>query len=367
MADPARTPPDAPAGVSTLHQRITDAIRANGPMPVSLYMLMCLHDPRDGYYATRPGLGADFTTAPETSQVFGELVGLWVVHEWLALGSPSPFWLVELGPGRGAMMADMLRAGRSAPGFLDAARIALVEASPALRQAQSERFANRPINHFDELGDVPEGPAIIVANEFLDCLSVRQFVRDGNGWRERQVGLDGPQGLRFGLGPPAELPPNVTPVGEEVEVAPGLDSLADIIAQRFRRHPGRALFIDYGPEDRTPGDTLRAYSAGQQVDPLAAPGQCDLTADVDFRRLRRLAETEGLAVFGPETQARFLTRLGVNERAKSLSASNPDRTQEVLAGVNRLISPYEMGARFKAMCLAPLNAPTPPGFGAGLT
>jgi NADH dehydrogenase [ubiquinone] 1 alpha subcomplex assembly factor 7 len=348
--------------VSALRQRIIDAIRANGPMPVSLYMLMCLHDPRDGYYATRPGLGADFTTAPETSQVFGELAGLWAMNEWFAMGSPDPFWLAELGPGRGVMMADMLRAGRSVPGFLDAARIALVEASPALKQVQLERLAGRDVHHFAGLADVPEGPAIIVANEFLDCLSVRQFVRDADGWRERQVGLDMSNTLRFGLGPPADLPPSVTPTSDEVEVAPGLDAIAETLAQRFRRHPGRALFIDYGPADGSPGDTLRAYRAGQQVDPLGAPGECDLTADVDFRRLRLLAETEGLCVFGPEPQGRFLTRLGAKERAKSLAAANPDRTQEVLAGVNRLVSTDEMGSRFRAMCLAPLDTPSPPGF-----
>jgi NADH dehydrogenase [ubiquinone] 1 alpha subcomplex assembly factor 7 len=348
--------------VSALRQRISDAIRANGPMPVSLYMLMCLHDPRDGYYATRPGLGADFTTAPETSQVFGELMGLWAIHEWVAMGSPSPFWLAELGPGRGVMMADMLRAGRSAPGFLDAARVALIEASPALKQVQLDRLAGHRISHFAELGDIPPGPAIIVANEFLDCLSVRQFVRDGKGWRERQVGLDGPGSLRFGLGPPAQLPPTAMPAGDEVEVAPGLDSIADALAQRFRRHDGRALFVDYGPEDKSPGDTLRAYRAGQQVDPLSAPGECDLTADVDFQRLRRLAETEGLAVFGPQAQGGFLTRLGAKERARSLSAANPERTQEVLAGVNRLISTTEMGSRFRAICLAPLDTKLPPGF-----
>ena len=166
---------------SGLRARIQEAIRVNGPMPVSLYMLMCLHDPRDGYYATRPGFNHDFTTAPETSQVFGELLGLWVAHEWMRLGSPEKFWLIELGPGRGTMMADLLRAASSVKGFSAAVQVALVEASPALRKQQAHILARYDIHHFDELGSVPTGPSIIVANEFLDCLAIRQFVPDQKG------------------------------------------------------------------------------------------------------------------------------------------------------------------------------------------
>jgi NADH dehydrogenase [ubiquinone] 1 alpha subcomplex assembly factor 7 len=347
--------------VNPLRQRIIDAIRAGGPMPVSLYMLMCLHDPHGGYYATRAGFNVDFTTAPETSQVFGELLGLWAAHEWTAMGSPDPFWLVELGPGRGQMMADMLRAGRSVPGFAEAARIALIEASPALRRDQEQKLSAHTIRHFSDLEEVPDGPAIILANEFLDCLAVRQFIRDGNGWRERQVGLQGDD-LAFGVGPPAELPPDLLPVGDSVEATAGLQTVAELIARRFRTSPGRALLIDYGPEDRSPGDTLRAFRIGKQVDPLLAPGECDLTVDVDFPRLRRLCISEGLEVFGPIQQGYFLTRLGAQERAKTLAASNPPRAQEIHEGVRRLTAPSEMGERFKVLALAPWRAPTPAGF-----
>ena len=352
---------DHPAGLNDLKDRIRDAIRAGGPMPVSLFMLMCLHDPEHGYYATRPGFNQDFTTAPETSQVFGELIGLWAANEWRTMGSPDPFWLVELGPGRGAMMSDLLRAGRAVPGFLQAARIAVIEASPALRREQQIRLAGRDLTCLDDLAEVPAGPSIILANEFLDCLAVRQYIRDGNGWRERQVGLSG-ESLTFGIGPPAELPPDLLPVGESVEYAAGLGTLAELIAQRFRQAAGRALFIDYGPEDRSPGDTLRAYRLGAQVDPLIDPGACDLTVDVDFPRLRRLCLAEGLSVHGPLQQGYFLTRLGAQERGRKLAACNPSRAHEVLEGVRRLTDPGEMGERFKVVALAPHDAPTPAGF-----
>lgn len=348
--------------MSALAQRIVEAIRVNGPMPVSLYMLMCLHDPRDGYYATRPGFNHDFTTAPETSQVFGELLGLWVAHEWMRLGSPSKFWLVELGPGRGAMMSDMLRAAASVKGFKEAAQIALVEASPALRQQQSATLSRHDIQHFDELESVPPGPAIIVANEFLDCLAVRQFVRDGNGWRERQVGIDRDGHLVFGIGPPADLPADVIPVGDNVEVAPALETLITSLASRFRQYPGRALFIDYGPDDRSPDETLRAYRAGTQIHPLAQPGLSDLTADVDFPRLRRISESEGLAVHGPVQQRYFLTRLGAKQRAEALIQANPKRADEIRRGVEKLVSPDQMGARFKCVAMTPYGVEPPPGF-----
>jgi NADH dehydrogenase [ubiquinone] 1 alpha subcomplex assembly factor 7 len=348
--------------VSNLRQRIVDAIRTNGPMSVSLYMLMCLHDPREGYYATRPGFNADFTTAPETSQVFGELLGLWVAHEWMRLGKPRKIWIIELGPGRGTMMADMLRAADSVRGFSAAAEIALVEASPALRRAQEDRLEPRPLRHFDELEDVPPGPAIIIGNEFLDCMAIRQFIRNHGEWRERQIGLVAPDKLTFGVGPAAEMPKDLVPVGDQVEVAPAMESLVETIARRFRQNPGRALFIDYGSTERSPGDSLRAFRQGIQVDPLADPGMCDLTADVDFPRMKKIGESEGLAVHGPIQQGYFLTRLGARERAQSLGRANPARADEISAAVQKLIAPEQMGSRFKAICFTPYGVDAPPGF-----
>ncbi len=348
--------------MTDLRQRIVEAIRVNGPMPVSLYMLMCLHDPRDGYYATRPAFNHDFTTAPETTQVFGELIGLWAAHEWMALGKPGAFHLIELGPGRGVMMADALRAARSVPGFLDAARISLVEASPALRDEQAKLLAQYRIHHHDDLDDVPAGPSIILANEFLDCLAIRQFVRDGEVWRERQVGLDTQGHLALGLGPPGDLPAHVAPKGDQVEFAPALENFADTIARRLLAHPGRALLIDYGPADHSPGDTLRAFQIGRQVSPLADPGATDLTADVDFQRLAKFCEERGLAVHGPTTQQFFLAALGARHRAESLARTNPDRANEIRAGVTRLLDPDDMGATFRVIALTPPGADAPPGF-----
>jgi SAM-dependent MidA family methyltransferase len=348
----------------SLLDRLKAQIAHDGPVGVPEFFTRCLHDPRDGYYATRPGINADFTTAPETSQVFGELLGLWAAHEWIKLGSPRKFWFVELGPGRGAMMADMMRAASSVTGFRDAAQIALVEASPALRQQQKAALAGEAVEHFGSLGDVPPGPALIIANEFLDCLPIRQYVREGNGWRERRVGLDTYtfENIAFGLGPLAELPANLIPAGDSVEFAPGIETLVELVAQRFRSEAGRALFIDYGPDAHSPGDTLRAYKAGQQVNPLAAPGESDLTADVDFPRLARLAQTQGLAVHGPLAQGYFLTRLGIRERAVSLAQANPARADEIAAAMQKLVQPDQMGARFKAICLSPAGAEPPPGF-----
>lgn len=357
--------------MTPLLPRIEAAIRANGPMPVSLYMLMCLHDPRHGYYATRPALNVDFTTAPETSQVFGELLGLWAAHEWRAMGAPASFVLLELGPGRGAMMADMLRAARNVPGFSEAVHIALVEASPVLRAQQELRLAGWPVTFHTGVDDAPSGPIIIIANEFLDCMGVHQAVRTADGWRERQVGLaEGGLGqtgrLRFGLGPPVIPPEEVRPRGDEVEWAPALETLLAAIAHRFQSQDGRALFIDYGPTDHAPGDTLRAFRGGVQVDPLAEPGACDLTADVDFGRLARLAQLGGLGVFGPVTQADFLTRLGIAERGAALAAANPARAGQITSEIAKLIAHDQMGERFKAVCLAPggtTGAATPsPGF-----
>lgn len=349
--------------MTPLRQRIREVIAADGPIPLSVYMLMCLHDRAHGYYATRPGLNVDFTTAPETSQIFGELLGLWCACEWIELGRPRRLQLIEFGPGRAAMMADMLRAGARAPGFLEAADIALIEASPHLRSIQARRLQGYRVMHYNELSDVPAGPSIIIGNEFLDCLVVRQLVRDAQGWRERQVGLgDDGLSLRLGAGPPADLPGDVIPSGDYVEFAPALETLVASLAQRFREADGRALFIDYGPADCSPGDTLRAYRAGGQVDPLEAPGECDLTADVDFSRLGRIARKEGLAVHGPVSQAAFLVRMGVYERMEALLKANAERSGELRSMVDKLVSPAGMGERFKALALTPQGVAQLPGF-----
>ncbi len=350
--------------MSELLQRLQRAIRHDGPMSVAAYMAMCLHDREHGYYATRPGLGRDFTTAPEVSQVFGELLGAWVVHEWRAMGSPSPFHLLELGPGRGVMMRDMLRAAASAPDFMTAMQLGLVEASAELSAAQVETLGGFDPKHYPSLDKTPDGPAIIVGNEFLDCLPIRQFVVDGEKWRERQVGLDENEELAFGLGPQVEPLLTVSDC-EGVEVAAGLDAVVALLAERFNQQDGRALFIDYGPGEGHPADTLRAFREGRQVDPLAAPGVCDMTADVDFGELARSAREAGLRVGGPVTQGAFLLALGAAQRAEQLARANPERAGEVIGAVEKLVSPDDMGERFKVICLTPAGTGAPAGLTQG--
>jgi len=348
--------------VSTLRQRIAEIISRDGPMPVSLYMLMCLHDPKDGYYATRAGFNRDFTTAPETSQVFGELMGVWTGIQWTHMGLPKKLNLIEMGPGRGTMMKDMLRMIRIFPRLSDALDVTLVEASPLLREQQKQTLAGHEIRHVESIDDAPPGPAIIIGNEFLDCLPIHQFVRRDGAWRERQVGLNKSGELTFGLSPPVELPPSLSPVGDEVEHAPALELLVDKLTRRFAEHPGRALFVDYGPAAASPSDTLRAYSQGRQVHPLADPGGSDLTADVDFGRLAQLARASGLHVDGPLAQGDLLTRLGASIREKALTDANPARAHEVSEAIDVLLSPKHMGDRFQAISISAPSLGAAQGF-----
>lgn len=348
--------------MSTLKQRIAEIISRDGPMPVSLYMLMCLHDPKDGYYATRAGFNRDFTTAPETSQVFGELMGVWTGVQWTHMGLPKKLNLIEMGPGRGTMMKDMLRMARIFPRLSDAFDVTLVEASPLLREQQNQTLAGHAIRHVDSIDAAPPGPAIIIGNEFLDCLPIHQFVRRDGAWRERQVGLNLRGELAFGLSPPVDLPSGLTPTGDEVEYAPALELLVDKLTRRFAEHPGRALFVDYGPAAASPTDTLRAYSQGRQVQPLFEPGSSDLTADVDFSRLARLARAAGLHVDGPLAQGEFLNRLGAGIREKALGDANPARAREVSAAIQTLVSPTQMGERFKVIAISASSLGPAQGF-----
>jgi NADH dehydrogenase [ubiquinone] 1 alpha subcomplex assembly factor 7 len=350
----------------TLKDRLVRLIETGGPIPVSTFMQLALHDRQDGYYATRPGLGQDFITAPETSQVFGELIGLWVVHEWQAMGAPDAFHLVEMGPGRAVLMQDALRMAYVAggPDFANAMTLTLIEASPHLRDAQVERLAAYEPQFADQLSEVPAGPMILVANEYLDCLPARQFRRDGTGWRECVVGLDAEGGLAFGLAADERTAPDGTAeAAGSVEVQTGLDVLvADLATRASGGAPLHALFVDYGPVDRAPGDSLRAFSAGQQVSPLHAPGETDLTVDVDFGRLKRLAEAAGLVVTGPTPQGLFLLGLGAQARLNQLVKANEDDAEAIFNAAQRLIDPKDMGERFKAICLSSKGLPKPAGF-----
>jgi len=363
--------------MTALKDRLLARIRSDGPISVAAYMAEALLDPRGGYYATRDpiGAGADFVTAPEISQMFGELVGLWCVETWRGLGAPGTLHLVELGPGRGTMMNDMLRAARLDEAFTRTARAHLVEASPALKGVQAQTLAETPVPvaWADALEAVPAGPAIVVGNEFLDCLPVRQFVRHEGAWRERLVGLDPDDAgaLAFVLSnAPASaadaalIPAALAEPGEGtlVEVRPGDRALVATLAERFRTDPGRALFIDYGPADSEPGDTVQAIKAHQKVDRLAEPGEADLTARVDFAALADVAESAELAVAGPVSQAAFLAALGVEQRAAALSLSGKADRGRIARQLHRLTGEDQMGALFKAICLGSPDLPDPAGF-----
>ncbi|MDX2237900.1 MAG: SAM-dependent methyltransferase [Hyphomonadaceae bacterium] len=354
----------------TLRARIARQVRANGPMTVAEFMTIALHDPRDGYYANADRIGRDFITAPGVSQMFGELIGAWCAHEWRAMGSPTPLQLIELGPGDGTLMRDALRGMRSQSDFIAAARVTFVEASPSLRAVQTRTLAGlADATHVERLEEVAPGPSVIVANEFLDCFPIRQFVRDRGVWRERLVGAHPTQEdtlvfalARDPLPDDSILPEALRGAGEGAiaAFAPQLPAFTDAVAARLRGHGGRALFIDYG--DGPGGDTLQAVRRHRKIDPLEDPGGSDLTAHVDFGLVAREALRCGLAVHGPLPQGAWLMALGLAQRAAALAARHPDRAQSFADAAARLTAPDQMGSLFKVLCLSPIATPAPAGF-----
>ncbi|WP_423793833.1 class I SAM-dependent methyltransferase [Methylobacterium indicum] len=343
-------------------------IAHEGPISVERYMALCLGHPVHGYYRTRDPLGAagDFTTAPEISQIFGELLGLWTAEVWHGLGRPGAFRLVELGPGRGTLMADALRALRAAaPDCLAAADLHLVETSPVLRAAQARALTGAAPTWHDGIDTLPGGPMIALANEFFDALPVRQYQRTARGWCERRIGLGPDDALAFGLSP--DPTPEIAADGADGAIltlpAVALD-LARQLAGRLARAGGALLAIDYGDLYGGTADTLQAVARHRFADPLAAPGETDLTAQVDFAALARAAAGEGAVVHGPVTQADFLLSLGLAQRAERLAArANPAQAAAVRAGAERLTdrATRGMGHLFKVMGLAGPNQPALPG------
>ncbi len=362
-----------------LADRIRARIRAEGPMTVADYMALCLSDPAGGYYVTRDpfGTAGDFITAPEVSQMFGELVGAVLAHGWQLAGRPQPFVLAEPGPGRGTLMADIVRVLRLVPGLLAAADLRFVEVSPVLRAAQARAVApfGLEAHWHDSLAGLPDGPLLLVANEFFDALPVRQFVAADGVWRERVVGL-GPEGeLAFGIGAgvlghdglPAHLHPHDD--GAVLETCAPATALMGEIARRIVAFGGMALIIDYGHVQSAVGDTFQALKAHRMVDPLATPGEADLTAHVDFGALARAAQAAGARVHGPVEQGTFLIRTGLLERAGQLGAGKTAAVQDELrAAVERLAGPEQMGRLFKVMAVTRAGIATPdlPGFSGAL-
>ncbi len=348
-------------------------IVTEGPIPVSTYMEACLNDPEHGYYRTAQPLGrtGDFITAPEISQIFGELIGLWAASVWQAMGEPQPVALIELGPGRGTLAADALRAAKALPAFRERVRLHLIEMSPVLRAEQARTLASLGATWHDTLADVPDGPAIIVANEFLDALPVRQLIHRNGRWLERCVGHQTEQGFHFSDGGPAELDagecdllPTNPAEGDIVEVRPGAAGLLSAIARRGASGPQAALFIDYGHNAVPIGDTLQAVSGHSYAGVFDAPGAHDLTAHVDFRALAQQAETAGLRAFGPMAQGRFLLRLGLEARCQTLlRAATPEQQDAIMSGARRLADPTHMGELFKVMAMTTGLTDAPPPFG----
>jgi NADH dehydrogenase [ubiquinone] 1 alpha subcomplex assembly factor 7 len=356
--------------VNALGRIIAQRIRLQGPISLAAFMADALGHPEHGYYRrTDPfGQAGDFITAPEISQMFGELIGLWCAEVWRLMGSPAAFHLVELGPGRGTLMADALRAAKVLPGFEAAAAVHLVETSPALRARQKAALAGREITWHDSVGAVPAGPTILVANEFFDALPVHQFVRTSGGWRERLVALDGD---RFVLATassptPAELliPEAIrltAPDGAVAEVSPAAVSTARAIAERLEAEGGAALIVDYGHTAHGTGETLQAVRRHKYHDILAEPGAADLTAHVDFAALADAARPHA-ALHGPVTQGAFLRGLGIETRAQQLSQRATDaQRRDIEAALHRLIGPAEMGTLFKVLAMSDHDLAPPPG------
>ncbi|MES1158729.1 MAG: SAM-dependent methyltransferase [Terricaulis silvestris] len=391
--------------MTPLKRTLIEHIRETGPITVAQFMAACLYDPRHGYYAREPRIAGDgdFITGPEISQMFGELIGLWCVHEWDVLGRPAPFQLMELGPGNGALIADAWRAARIEPAFRDAAQVHLIEVSNVLRGRQAEALARFDVRArwHERVDAAPVSAGFVIANEFFDCLPIRQFVRTDDGWRERLIGVTNQGELQFGLGglaqdplllrgggrgwgaarmlegshrspieftehsaSPHPLTPSSQEEGEMIgvvhEVAPALEAWVDVLAQRLKSAPGRALIIDYAGDGA--GDTLQAVRAHTKESPLEAPGDADLTARVDFVALKILARASGLQVHGPADQGSFLAALGLHQRAEALAAAHPERAARIGREVARLTDADQMGVLFKAICLSSPNLPPPAGF-----
>ena len=355
-----------------LAAKIAAHIRRDGPLSVAMFMTLALHDSDCGYYAQRDPIGrtGDFITAPEISQIFGELIGLCLADWWQRAGQPRPVILAEFGPGRGTLMADLLRAAATMPGFCGALELHLVETSPRLREAQRRRLAEARPQFAAGVDDLPAGPLLLVANEFLDALPIRQFVRGHADWAERLVGLDAGGRLVFAHGPesPAAtllVPERLRgePLGSIVEVCPAAAALAAALGVRFARTPGLALFVDYGYRASRRGATLAAVRRHAPASVFDDPGECDLSAHVDFATFAAAARTAGAIVHGPVAQRQFLLSLGADQRCAMLAAdATPAQRDALQTGLHRLIAPEQMGTLFQVLALTSPGMPAPAGF-----
>ena len=350
--------------MNALGRRIAKLIETQGPLSIAQFMTIALHDPAKGYYTTRDPLGAkgDFITAPEISQMFGELIGLWCVAVWQQQEQPTNLRLVELGPGRGTLMDDALRAAKTVPAFLESADIVMIESSARLRDVQAERLKGFPVS-WSERYEAADRPLLLIANEFFDALPIRQFVRTERGWCERMV-VTHNDSLGFALSPAPTLIPEEREalLGGVIEIAPAAAALAEDIGRTIARWGGAALVFDYGYARPGFGETLQAVGKHRFEDVLTDPGRVDISAHVDFAILAAAARRGGAVTFGPVGQGAFLERLGIRERASVLAEKNPDQAAAIEKAVERLTSAAAMGELFKVLAIMPPNLPPPPGF-----
>jgi NADH dehydrogenase [ubiquinone] 1 alpha subcomplex assembly factor 7 len=363
------------AAATPLAVKLKERIAREGPISVHDYMQACLGDARAGYYATRQPIGreGDFITAPEISQMFGELIGVWAAAIWHSMGAPQALVLAELGPGRGTLMADALRALKSVPKLLDGLTVALIETSRALREVQRETLSSSPapIRWYEAIEDAPHGPLIVVANEFVDALPIRQLVRERGVWHERFVTTSASGSFAFCAGAPIEtdrLPSSLPHLdasdGDIFETRPAALSLLSALAARAKEAPMAALIADYGHAKAGIGDTLQAVHRHRFDDPLARPGEADLTAHVDFAALRESASALGLDAYGPVPQGEFLLKLGLAARCDCLvQNATQEQKARILSGVARLTDPRQMGVLFKVLLLQSRGLAPPPPFG----
>jgi NADH dehydrogenase [ubiquinone] 1 alpha subcomplex assembly factor 7 len=361
--------------VTPLAAMLKQRIARDGPLSVHDYMASCISDARAGYYARRQPIGrdGDFITAPEVSQMFGELIGVWIAAIWQSLGRPRDLVVAELGPGRGTLMADAMRAMRSVSGLTETLRVALIETSAVLREVQREALAHSPIplDWYARIDDLPQGPLVVIANEFIDALPVRQLLRERGRWHERSVTLSASSAFAFCAGAAvdeAALPGWARSLdasdGNIVEMRPATISLLESLAARAKRAPMAALMLDYGHEQSAAGDTLQAVFRHCFADPLAAPGEADLTAHVDFAALKDAASELSLSAYGPMPQGEFLLKLGLEARCQRLTRdATPAQQAAILAGAARLADPRQMGVLFKALALQSSGLAPPPPFG----
>lgn len=354
----------------SLNDRLAREIALTGPMTIADYVTRCLHDPQDGYYATRPAIGAtgDFITAPMVSQMFGELIGLWAVELWQRLGAPERVRLVEVGPGDGTLMADALRAARLAPDFLQAVDLILIEPSAPLREAQARMLADsdihpRWVSSLDRIET--DAPVILIANEVLDCLPARQFVKTEDGWAERRVGVSDDGDLLFGLVKITggfRRPDYPVDPGQTIEISDQQAGFGRDLARLVRAASGAALLIDYGRARAGAGDTLQGLRRHQKVDPLTDPGAVDLTQWADFPAVLEAAIHAGAEITGCLGQGEFLRLLGIEHRAERLKAGRPDAAAVIDRQLDRLTGDDQMGTLFKACAIFSPRALVVPGF-----